>query len=55
MYEHVGQHGEGSPRIVDDTTPASKEEYAPLLAELQDRGYRLIVRKRIQWKGRIGE
>ena len=49
MYEHEGQHGEGSRGMVMDATrPASEEEYAPLKAELESAPYcyDLDVRKR---------
>jgi hypothetical protein len=45
-YQHIGQHG-GCGDIVDITTPATPEEYAPLLEELGRIGYEnLEVRKR---------
>jgi len=45
-YEHVGQHGEGSPEEVYDTQPARPQEYQPLLDELTSLGYDLRVMKR---------
>lgn len=48
MYEHVGQHGEGDPAIIQDTRPAKEEEYLPLLKELHNRGYKLRVLKRLR-------
>lgn len=40
VYAHVGQHSTGSPEWLDTRTrPATEEEYAPLLAELQRIGY----------------
>lgn len=47
MYEHIGQHGEGSPSIVSITTLATPNEYADLLAELTSIGYDLRVMKRL--------
>ena len=45
-YQHIGQHG-GCGDIVDITTLATPEEYAPLLRELGRIGYEnLEVRKR---------
>ncbi len=38
-YMHVGQHGAASTQIISDTKAATKEEYAPLLSELQRIGY----------------
>ena len=45
-YMHVGQHGAADPLIVHDTRPAQPPEYASLKAELEQHGYRLIVRRR---------
>lgn len=39
MYEHVGQHGEGGMGLIDETDPATPEEYAPLKQELESIGY----------------
>lgn len=39
-YAHNGQHGEALYEYYrDDTVPARKEEYEPLLKELQSIGY----------------
>lgn len=47
MYEHVGQHGEGSYYgVIQRTTPAKPEEYADLKKELEQIGYELKVRQR---------
>ena len=47
-YQHIGQHGDASPGIVEKTRPASEHEYAPLLAELVSIGYApLILQKRL--------
>jgi hypothetical protein len=46
-YMHIGQHGAADPRIMYDTRPARPQEYAALKAELEQIGYRLIVRQRI--------
>ena len=45
-YMHIGQHGAADPRIVHDTRPARPREYAGLKSELEQRGYRLAVRRR---------
>ena len=47
MYEHIGQHGEGCPEIVQTTTLATPSEYKDLLEELTSIGYDLRVMKRI--------
>ena len=47
MYEHIGQHGEGDPGIVNITTPAKPHEYSALHEELTSIGYDLRVMKRI--------
>lgn len=57
-YQHVGGHAACSRGIIDHTKPATPEEYAPLLAELQSiysrpddpEAVELAVRKR--WPGR---
>ena len=47
MYEHVGQHGEGSYfGVMGSTRPAKDDEYSNLKRELESIGYRLILRKR---------
>ena len=45
-YMHVGQHGSASAFPGRDTTPATHEEYSPLLAELKRIGYEIRVVKR---------
>jgi hypothetical protein len=45
-YMHIGQHGAADPSLVHDTRPARPHEYAALKAELEQIGYRLIVRHR---------
>ena len=48
MYEHIGQHGEGSyPLVLSETTPANQAEYSDLLVELELIGYALRVVKRL--------
>lgn len=47
MYEHIGQHGEGSPGIIRATALAKPQEYADLLAELKQIGYEPRVMKRL--------
>lgn len=44
-YQHIGQHGEASPSLIEEFQPASPEEYADLLEELQSIGYNLKVLK----------
>jgi len=44
-YQHLGQHGGASPELVRELRPASRKEYAPLLAELKSIGYCLRVRR----------
>jgi hypothetical protein len=39
-YQHIGQHGSADYRVcVSATRPATPEEYAPLLRELEQIGY----------------
>ena len=46
-YEHIGQHGSATPRLMDCTIPATKEEYSELQNELVRIGYDdLVVVKR---------
>ncbi len=47
-YQHIGQHGAADyTGIVTNSRPATKDEYTPLLAELQSIGYAdLSIRKR---------
>ncbi|MEV2222725.1 hypothetical protein AB0E01_22935 [Nocardia vinacea] len=42
-YAHVGQHVQASPQWTRDQLAATPEQYAPLLRELTDRGYRVVV------------
>lgn len=43
-YQHVGQHGAACVNLTSDyTTPATPEEYAPLLAELRSLGYSPVI------------
>lgn len=42
-YMHEGQHGDASRGLVNNTKPASAEQYAPLFAELHKIGYCLEV------------
>jgi hypothetical protein len=47
-YLHLGQHGAASYRLIGDTEPVTKKEYAPLYRELTKQvGYHLTIRKRI--------
>jgi hypothetical protein len=46
-YQHVGQHGGAYyAGVIRDTKPATPDEYAPLLRELRQIGYRVRVIKR---------
>jgi hypothetical protein len=45
-YMHIGQHGAADPRIMHGTRPAKRHEYAALKMELEQVGYRLVVRQR---------
>ncbi len=38
-YQHIGQHSDAHPDLVEELEPATPAEYAPLLAELQSIGY----------------
>jgi len=50
-YEHVGQHGAANyVGCISRTVPATPGEYKPLKQELEQLGYRLVVRKR--WSAR---
>lgn len=52
-YEHVGQHGAADyAGCISRTMPATPREYKPLKQELEQLGYRLVVRKR--WSPRYG-
>ncbi len=43
-YMHVGQHGGAQyPGLCGNTVPATPDEYAPLLAELERIGYRVEI------------
>lgn len=42
-YQHIGQHSEASPELLDELETASPEEYKPLLDELENRGYIVTV------------
>ena len=47
-YEHIGQHGGASALLTQShTVPAEEKDYAPLKAELEQRGYNLRVLKRM--------
>jgi hypothetical protein len=52
-YMHIGQHGGASySGVIDQTTPATPEEYASLKRELENDpyNYKLIVRRRYTQK-----
>jgi len=49
-YQHIGQHGAASgPGVVEDTKPATPEEYEDLKNELIEIGYKLEIKKRIDY------
>jgi hypothetical protein len=54
MYVHVGQHGAADYQTAMKTTrPAKLKEYASLLKELQQIGYKLNIRsRRPSWRKR---
>lgn len=54
-YSHVGQHSACSRAWLLSTSPATPEEYAPLLRELQKvySDVTLVVRKRTHWERTI--
>lgn len=41
-YQHVGQHSDASPELIDELRSATKSEKAPLLAELRRIGYDVV-------------
>jgi hypothetical protein len=49
-YMHIGQHSAADISIIDDTKPATPEEYADLKAELERIGYDLEVFQRTSHK-----
>lgn len=57
-YQHIGQHGTAYDGVILATRPASQAEYMPLARELRSIGYRLDIRKRMQfsdWLWRAAE
>jgi len=47
-YMKVGQHGAASLDLIQDTVPATEEEYSELKQELENLGYDdLVVKKRV--------
>lgn len=49
-YSHVGQHSSCNRAwFTSNTRPATPEEYAPLLAELERVGYAVTVVTRVNW------
>lgn len=46
-FEHIGQHSAASIELIGTTREARPDEYADLMRELQGRGYRLRVIKRV--------
>lgn len=50
-YMHIGQHSAADYEgVISQTTPANEQEYTPLLKELQNIGYDIVVIKRKQYK-----
>lgn len=51
-YEHVGQHDAADYQgIIQDSRPATPEEYADLKAELESIGYNLrVMQRRPSWR-----
>lgn len=52
-YIHIGQHcGADYHRVIDVSRPATPEEYAPLVRELESDpyGYNLKVHRRWNWR-----
>lgn len=46
-YMHIGQHGAADyAGVIQDTKPATPEQYAPLQRELESIGYNLQILKR---------
>lgn len=52
-YAHLGQHCSASEDYVRECKPATPEQSAPLLRELQHIGYRLTLRRRLSRADRI--
>lgn len=48
-YQAIGQHGSASTGIIGVTTPATPEEFAPLLAELRQIGYSPVIALRMTY------
>ena len=42
-YQHIGQHGDASPELLDDLETVTSEEYRPLWDELESLGYLVEV------------
>lgn len=38
-FQHLGQHGAASPELIQGLQPATAQEYAPLLKELESKPY----------------
>lgn len=38
-YQHIGQHSDASRELIDDLRPATQEEKASLISELNSIGY----------------
>ena len=52
VYSHIGQHGAAEyGHVIDQTKPATPDEYAPLMRELESIGYEnLRVYRRANWR-----
>ena len=42
-YQHIGQHSEASPDLLEELEPATPDEYESLLNELESAGYIVTV------------
>lgn len=42
-YQHIGQHGDASPELINDLTSVCAGEYEPLLDELKSIGYDNLI------------
>lgn len=49
-YMHIGQHGTAHLELINNTKPASPDEYQDLYKELEGLGYNLRVLKKMSWR-----
>ena len=42
-YMHIGQHGDAHYSLINELDKANREEYTPLLKELESIGYSVVV------------